>query len=101
MCWPDSRGFTAMLPLGGVLGPPSFPCGFRTGGSNGLVAGRHFEVLMPNTKIKNDGMPELEWTSFHFSDIANCLILAIARISFPIAPGCRRFCRPLTTQAPT
>jgi hypothetical protein len=48
-----------MLPLGGVLGPPSFPCGFRTGGSNGLVAGRFSEVLMPDTKVKNEGIPEI------------------------------------------
>jgi hypothetical protein len=48
-----------MLPLGGVLGPPSFPCGFQTGGSNGLVAGRLPEVLIPNTKVKNEEIPKV------------------------------------------
>jgi hypothetical protein len=55
-----------MLPLGGVLGLPSFPCGFRTGGSNGFVAGRLSEVLMPDTKVENEGIPERLPTSWRF-----------------------------------
>jgi hypothetical protein len=58
MRWPDFCELTAMVPLGGVLSPPSFPCGFRAGGSNGLVAGRFSDVLMPDTKVESQRIPE-------------------------------------------
>ena len=52
--WPDSHGLTAMLPLGLVLGPPSFPSDSRWAAAmdKSLVASPKSSCRMPKSKMR-------------------------------------------------